>query len=70
MIREATASGRFRDAYAEAAEFEPAVARFFNEIFVMADDPALRRARLWLLHQLETLILDLGDISEIVTTEL
>jgi glycyl-tRNA synthetase beta chain len=62
--------GDFRAAYAEAAGFEPAVARFFNEIFVMSDDAAVRVARLGLMKRLEQLILQLGDISEIVATEL
>ena len=56
-------------AYAEAAAFEPAVARFFTEVFVMADDPKLREARLRLMKRLEGLILRLGDISEIVAPE-
>ncbi len=65
---EGTASGgTFREAYAEAAGFEPVVARFFTEIFVMADDETLKTARLRLLKRLERLILHLGDISEIVT---
>jgi glycyl-tRNA synthetase beta chain len=63
-----TGSG-FREAYAEAAAFEPAVGKFFNEVFVMADDPALRRARLRLMRELEHLILQLGDISEVVASE-
>jgi len=69
-IDSAVASGTgYREAYAEAAAFEPAVARFFNEVFVMADDPALRRGRLRLLKELEYLILQLGDISEVVASE-
>ena len=36
--RRRRAAANFREAYAEAAKFEPAVARFFNEVFVMADD--------------------------------
>jgi glycyl-tRNA synthetase beta chain len=59
----------FKAAYAEAAAFEPAVARFFTEVFVMADDAKLRDARLRLMKRLETLILQLGDISEIVTVD-
>jgi glycyl-tRNA synthetase beta chain len=59
----------YRSAYAEAAAFEPAVARFFEEVFVMTDDAALREARLHLMRRLEQLILQLGDISEIVATE-
>jgi glycyl-tRNA synthetase beta chain len=69
-IEAAVASGtRFRDAYFEASKFEPAVARFFNEVFVMVDDPKLKQARLWLMKKLERLILQLGDISEIVAPE-
>jgi glycyl-tRNA synthetase beta chain len=59
----------YREAYAEAAAFEPVVGRFFDEVFVMTDDQTLRRARLRLMKRLETVILQLGDISEIVTTE-
>jgi len=69
-IQKAVASGAgFREAYAEAAGFEPAVARFFNEVFVMADDPGLRKGRLRLMKELEHLILQLGDISEVVASE-
>jgi len=38
-------------------------------VFVMADDLALRQARLRLMKRLEQLILQLGDISEIVAAE-
>ena len=48
---------------------EPAVARFFKEIFVMAEDSSLREARLMVMKRLEQLILQLGDISEIVSAE-
>jgi glycyl-tRNA synthetase beta chain len=69
-IEAAGSSGTgFRDAYLQAAHFAPVVARFFDEIFVMSDDAAIRRARLGLLKRLETLILELGDISEIVASE-
>jgi glycyl-tRNA synthetase beta chain len=70
VIEAAALNGEhYRTAYAEAAGFEPAVARFFNEVFVMAEEPAVRQARLSLLRHLEQLILQLGDISEIVATE-
>ena len=59
----------FRAAYAEAAGFEPAVAAFFKDVLVMADDRRLRDARLALLKRLERLILQLGDISELVASE-
>jgi glycyl-tRNA synthetase beta subunit len=67
VVARAASQGReFSAAYAEAAAFEPAVARFFAEVFVMTDEQALRQARLGLMKRLETLILRLGDISEIV----
>ena len=65
----ATAGKNYRAAYAEAAAFESVVGRFFNEVFVMAEDLALRQARLRLMKDLEQLILQLGDISEIVGLE-
>ena len=69
-IDAAVASGtNYRGAYLEASRFEPAIARFFNEVFVMVDDPKLKTARLWLMKKLERLILQLGDISEIVASE-
>jgi glycyl-tRNA synthetase beta chain len=69
-IEAAVSTGtNYRDAYLEASKFEPAVARFFNEVFVMVDDEPLKRARLWLMKKLERLILQLGDISEIVAPE-
>ncbi len=67
VLQAAESGAGFREAYAEAAGFEPAVARFFTEIFVMADDARIKTARLRLLKRLERLILRLGDISEIVT---
>jgi glycyl-tRNA synthetase beta chain len=56
-----------RRAFVEAAQFGPAVDRFFTEIFVMVDDQALRQARLRLMKRLEQLILRIADISEIVS---
>ena len=56
-----------RRAFVEAAQFGPAVDRFFTEIFVMVDDHALRQARLRLMKRLEQQILRIADISEIVS---
>ena len=56
----------YRQAFAEAAAFGPFVDRFFSDVFVMVEDPALRRARLHLMASLSRLILRLADISEIV----
>ena len=56
----------FREAFAEAARIGPAVDRFFNEVFVMVEDPTLRNARLGLMQRVEQVILQLADVSEIV----
>jgi glycyl-tRNA synthetase beta chain len=67
VIDSAVASGQgYREAFAEAARFGPTVARFFDDVLVMAEDPAVRAARLGLMKRLETLILQLADISEMV----
>jgi glycyl-tRNA synthetase beta chain len=65
-IESAVAAGDYRRGFAEAAKFGPAVDRFFTDVFVMVDDATLRTARLALMKRLESLILRLGDISEIV----
>ena len=65
-IEQAIANANFRQAFAEAARFGPAVDRFFTEVFVMVDDAPLKRARLQLMQRLESLILSLADISDIV----
>jgi glycyl-tRNA synthetase beta chain len=65
-IENAVASGDFRRGFAEAAKFGPAVDRFFVDVFVMVEDQRLRTARLMLMKRLETVILRLADISEIV----
>ncbi len=69
VIRKVMSGGDdYRRGFAEAAQFGPAVDRFFTEVFVMADDAAVRSARLRLMKRLETLILELADISEIVAS--
>lgn len=67
VIDSAVAAGdHYRKAFAEAAAFGPTVAKFFDDVMVMAEDPAVREARLRLLRRLESLILQLADISEMV----
>ena len=56
----------YRQAFGEAAKLGPAVAKFFDDVLVMAEDQRLRDARLRLMRRLETLILQLADVSEIV----
>jgi glycyl-tRNA synthetase beta chain len=65
-IESAIAAADYRRAFGEAARFGPSVDRFFTDVFVMVEDRALRTARLALMKRLETLILKLADISEIV----
>ena len=70
IITSAVTSGTgYRHAFAEAAKAGPAVAKFFDDVMVMADDAKLRDARLRLLRRLEGLILQLADVSEIVPEE-
>ncbi|HEY7056371.1 MAG TPA: glycine--tRNA ligase subunit beta [Vicinamibacterales bacterium] len=66
VIDAATAAGDYRRGFAEAAKFGPAVDKFFTDVFVMVDDETLRTARLALMKRLESTILKLADISEIV----
>jgi glycyl-tRNA synthetase beta chain len=56
----------YRRGFAEAAKFGPSVDKFFADVFVMVEDLRLRTARLALMKRLETTILTLADISEIV----
>lgn len=70
IIESAVKSGTgYRQGFAEAAKAGPAVAKFFDDVMVMAEDPKLRDARLRLLRRLEGLILQLADVSEIVPEE-
>ncbi len=47
------------------ATLEPAVAKFFDEVLVMADDPALRSNRLGLMRRVASLFADLADFRKI-----
>lgn len=65
----ADAGSGYREALAEAAKYGPSVATFFDDVLVMADDPKVRQARLFLMKALERQILRLADVSEIVPQE-
>jgi glycyl-tRNA synthetase beta chain len=69
QIDAAVQRGDYRAAFVAASGFRPAVDRFFTEVFVMAEDVALRNARLRLVAELRDLILGLADISEIAGAE-
>jgi glycyl-tRNA synthetase beta chain len=66
-IRGAAARGDYREAFAGIAGLQPAVAKFFDDVLVMAEDQGLRQARLALVAALRDLILEIADLSEIVT---
>jgi glycyl-tRNA synthetase beta chain len=67
LIEAAVRAGQgYRQAFAEAAKLAPTVAKFFDDVLVMAEDRGLRDARLRLMKRLETLVLQLADVSEIV----
>jgi glycyl-tRNA synthetase beta chain len=48
-IRAAVERGDYREAFASVASLQPAVAKFFDDVLVMADDERLRAARLGLV---------------------
>ena len=58
MIRAAAARGDYREAFADIAALQPAVAKFFDDVLVMAEDERLRAARLGLVATLRDLILE------------
>ncbi|HXG88367.1 MAG TPA: glycine--tRNA ligase subunit beta [Vicinamibacterales bacterium] len=69
-IDAAVQSGQgFRQAFGEAAKLGPPVAKFFDDVLVMAEDATLRDARLRMMRRLERLIVQLADVSEIVAEE-
>ncbi|MES9887176.1 MAG: DALR anticodon-binding domain-containing protein, partial [Candidatus Sedimenticola sp. 6PFRAG1] len=47
------------------ADLKEPVDHFFDEVMVMADDPAIRNNRLALLNQLSGLFLGVADISRL-----
>jgi glycyl-tRNA synthetase beta chain len=67
VIRAAAGRRDFKDAFTNIAQLQPVVATFFDDVLVMAEDEQLRTARLQLVASLRDLILEIADISEIVT---
>jgi glycyl-tRNA synthetase beta chain len=57
----------YRRAFAEMGKLQPVVAKFFDDVLVMAEDQAVKEARLSLVGRLRDDILRIADISEIVT---
>jgi glycyl-tRNA synthetase beta chain len=63
-IRTAAAEGDYRRAFTTIATLGPVVATFFDDVMVMAEDEALRAARLQLVANLRDVILGIADLSE------
>lgn len=59
-------NGEYTDALDTLAALSEPVNRFFDNILVMAEDPALRQARLALLARADRLYLRLADFSKLV----
>jgi glycyl-tRNA synthetase beta chain len=66
-ITSALKKADYSSAFHAIGALRPVVAAFFDKVMVMADDTQLREARLALVARLRDLILDIADISEIVT---
>jgi glycyl-tRNA synthetase beta chain len=66
-LRAAAGRRDYRRAFTEIGALQPLVAKFFDDVLVMADEEELRDARLSLVGRLRDRILDVADISEIVT---
>jgi glycyl-tRNA synthetase beta chain len=66
-IRAAAERNDYREAFASVAALQPMVAKFFDDVLVMAEDERLRAARVGLVAMMRDLILEIADISEIVT---
>jgi glycyl-tRNA synthetase beta chain len=59
------AQGNFAESLATMAQARDAVDAFFNDVMVMAEDPAIRANRLALLAQLHGLMNQVADISRL-----
>lgn len=59
------AEHRYEAALTRLAQLRAPVDQFFDDVMVMAEDPALRANRLALLQQLEALFLRIADISRL-----
>lgn len=57
------AARKYREGLEQLAALRAPVDRFFDEVLVMAEDPAVRDNRLALLAQLRALFLEVADIS-------
>ena len=59
-------AGQYTEGLAMLADLQAPVDAFFDQVMVMAEDPALRENRLRLLKSLRSLFLRIADISLLV----
>jgi glycyl-tRNA synthetase beta chain len=69
VIERAVVDERFVEAMNEIAQLYAPVDKFFVDVLVMADDPAIRQARLALVASLRDTILNIADIAEVAPEE-
>ncbi|MES1256224.1 MAG: glycine--tRNA ligase subunit beta [Acidobacteriota bacterium] len=70
VIERASAEERYGDAMREIGALGGPVNQFFADVLVMAEDPALRDARLTLLGILRRTILSIADIAEVAPDDM
>ena len=64
-VRLRFAETRYFPAFQALATLSPAIASFFDDVLVMAEDPEVRANRLALLARLDALFSEVGDLSQI-----
>jgi len=65
-VEKAVSSGDFDTAVRELLKLRKPIDRFFDEVMVMVEDPALREARLALLQEIKSLFLEVADFAKVV----
>ncbi len=66
VIDEAEKNGQYLAALKDIAGLQPFVAKYFDDVMVMAEDVAVRDTRLQVMAGLRDLVVRIADISEIV----
>ncbi|MGE0392210.1 MAG: glycine--tRNA ligase subunit beta [Vicinamibacterales bacterium] len=66
VIDEAERTGQYLAALKDIAGLQPFVAKYFDDVMVMAEDAAVRDTRLQVMAGLRDLVVRIADISEIV----
>ncbi len=66
-VDDAMREGRYTEAMTELAQVREPVDEFFDQVMVMAEDPAVRENRLLLLNRLHTMMNQVADISRLAS---